>query len=206
MGDEKRNWSAIERAKRIIQERGGLVRTAEAIRAGIHPRTLYALRDTGVLEQISRGVYRLAAQSPMSNPDLVTVAVRFPKSVVCLVSALAYHGITTQIPHSVSIAIDKGSESPRIEYPPVSVYRFSGESLSAGIEEHTIDGAAVRIYDPEKTLADCFKFRNRIGMEIVLEALRLYKTRKRFNIEKLMEYARICRVEKVMRPYLEATV
>ncbi len=162
------------------------------------------LRDAGVLEQISRGVYRLAAQTPMSNPDLVTVAVRFPKAVVCLVSALAYHGITTQIPHSVSIAIDKGSESPRIEYPPVSVYRFSGESLSAGVEEHMIDGATVRIYNTEKTLADCFKFRNRIGMEIVLEALKLYKTRKRPNIDKLMEYARICRVEKVMRPYLEA--
>ncbi len=198
--------SAFERSKRIIRERGGLIRTAEAIKAGVHPRTLYALRDAGVLEQISRGVYRLAAQTPMSNPDLVTVAVRFPKAVVCLVSALAYHGITTQIPHSVSIAIDKGSESPRIEYPPVSVYRFSGESLSAGVEEHMIDGATVRIYNTEKTLADCFKFRNRIGMEIVLEALRLYKTRKRPNIDKLMEYARICRVEKVMRPYLEATV
>ena len=198
--------SAFERSKRIICERGGLIRTAEAIKAGVHPRTLYALRDAGVLEQISRGVYRLAAQTPMSNPDLVTVAVRFPKAGVCLVSALAYHGITTQIPHSVSIAIDKGSESPRIEYPPVSVYRFSGESLSAGVEEHMIDGATVRIYNTEKTLADCFKFRNRIGMEIVLEALKLYKTRKRPNIDKLMEYARICRVEKVMRPYLEATV
>lgn len=86
----------------------------------------------------------------------------------------------------------------------MSVYRFSGESLSAGVEEHTIDGATVRIYNPEKTLADCFKFRNRIGMEIVLEALKLYKTRKRFNIEMLMKYARVCRVEKVMRPYLEA--
>lgn len=206
MRNGKRNEPALERSKRIIRERGGLVRTGEAIRAGIHPRTLYALKDAGVLEHISRGVYRLAAQKSMSNPDLVTVAVRFPKAVVCLVSALAYHAITTQIPHSVSIAIDKGSESPRIEYPPVSVYRFSGESLSAGIEEHTIDGVTVRVYNAEKTLADCFKFRNRIGVEIVLEALKLYKTRKKFNIEKLMEYARICRVEKVMRPYLEATV
>jgi predicted transcriptional regulator of viral defense system len=206
MQKHKMNEPASDKSKRLIKEKGGMIRTTEALKLGIHSRTLYTLRDTGVLEKISRGVYRLAEQKPISNPDLVTIAIRFPKAVICLVSALAYHEITTQVPHTISIAIEKGAESPRIDYPPVSVHRFSRESLTAGIEEHEIDGVIVRIYNPEKTLADSFKFRNKIGMETVLEALKLYKTRKKFNLEELIKYARICRVEKVMRPYLEVTV
>ena len=196
----------FEKARKLIKQNNGIIRTSEALKAGIHRRTLYELRDTGELEQISRGIYRLAEQKPISNPDLVTVAARFPKAVVCLVSALSYHDITTQIPHAVSIAIEKGAESPRIDYPPVSVHRFSGDSLTEGIEEQKIDGVKVRIYNPEKTLADCFKFRNKIGMDVVLEALKLYRERKKIRLDELMRYARICRVEKVMKPYLEATI
>jgi len=196
----------FEKARKLIKQNNGIIRTSEALKAGIHRRTLYELRDTGELEQISRGIYRLAEQKPISNPDLVTVAARFPKAVVCLVSALSYHDITTQIPHAVSIAIEKGAESPRIDYPPVSVHRFSGDSLTEGIEKKKIDGVKVRIYNPEKTLADCFKFRNKIGMDVVLEALKLYRERKKIRLDELMRYARICRVEKVMKPYLEATI
>lgn len=202
----KAKSSSAEIAQLIIEKKGGLIRTAEAIRSGIHPRTLYSLRDNGVLEQISRGVYRLSEQAPISNPDLVTVAVRFPRAVICLVSALAFHEITTQVPHVVFIALEKGAESPRIGYPPVSAHRFSSESLSAGIEIHEINNVKVRIYSPEKTIADCFKFRNKIGMDVVLESLKLYRTTKKFNVEALLKYARICGVEKIMKPYLEIII
>jgi predicted transcriptional regulator of viral defense system len=153
---------------------------------------------------MSRGTYRLAEQKPLTNVDLVTVATRIPRAVVCLISALAFHGITTQIPHAVSIALEKGAESPRMDYPPVSVHRFSGQSLTAGVEEHLIDGVAVRVYSKEKTLADCFKFRNKVGMDVVLEALKLYKGQGVFDVGKLLGCARICRVERTMKPYLEA--
>lgn len=196
--------SAAQNAKQLIEHKGGIIRTAEALRMGIHPQVFYELRDSGVLEQISRGVYRLTAQEPLSDLDLVTVAMRIPRAVICLVSALAFHGITTQIPHAVSIALDRNAESPKIDHPPVSVHRFSGESLIAGIEAHEIDGVTVHIYSKEKTLADCFKFRNKVGMDIVLESLKLYKDQGTFDVEKLLEYARVCRIEKVMKPYLEA--
>lgn len=198
--------SAWHKALMTIRELGGIIRTRDAIQAGIHPRTLYQLRDSGELEVLSRGVYRLTAQGDISDPDLVIVATRVPQAIICLVSALAFHEITTQIPHAVSIALAKGSETPRLDYPPLSVYRFSEAALKEGVETHQIDGISVKVYCPEKTLADCFKFRNKLGMDIVLEALKLYKARKKFNLGELIRYAKVCRVEKVMRPYLEATL
>lgn len=198
--------SALQEAKRLIEQEGGVIRTSEALRIGIHPRTLYALRDSGVLEQLSRGVYRLANGSVLSNPDLVTVAVRVPQAVLCLISALAFHEITTQIPNAVYIALARGAEVPRLDYPPLAVHHFSGESFTAGVEQHPVDGVTLRVYSPEKTLADCFKFRNRIGMDVVLEALRLYRLRREFKPEELLEFARICRVEKIMMPYLDSLV
>lgn len=198
--------SARNEARRIIREKNGIIRTNQALKAGIHPRTLYELRDQGELEQVSRGVFRLNELSPISNPDLVTVALRIPKAVVCLISALAFHDLTTQVPHDVSIALEKGAQSPRIEHPPVTVHRFSEKAFTAGIETHQIDGVDIRVYSPEKTLADCFKFRNKLGMEIVLEALKLYRSRRQFKSDELLKYARVCRMEKVMTPYLEASL
>ena len=196
--------SAAEKAKQLIREKSGIIRTADALRAGIHRRTLYELRDAGELAQVSRGVYRLADQPPISNVDIVTVAARIPRAVVCLVSALAFHDITTQIPHSVSIALEKGAEPPMLDYPPLTVHRFSGGALTEGVQEHVVDGVTVRVYGPEKTLADCFRFRNQIGMDVVLEAMKLYRARRTFDVGDLLKYARICRVETVMRPYIEA--
>ena len=204
MAEGIRHESAAQKARRLIEHRGGIIRTAEAIRIGIHPRVFYELRDNGILEQMSRGAYRLAEQKPLTDVDLITVATRIPRAVICLVSALAFHRVTTQVPHAVSIALEKGSESPRMDYPPVSVHRFSGESLTAGVEDHLIDRITIRIYSKEKTLADCFKFRNKLGMDIVLEALKLYRDQGAFDVGKLLEYARICRVERTMKPYLEA--
>lgn len=195
-----------EKPEDIFRSCGGQMRMSEAIERGITRYMLYFLRDRGVIEQVSRGVYRLVELPPISNPDLVTVGLRFPNAVICLVSALAYHDITTQIPHSISVAVPRESRLPSLDHPPLLVRRFSDQAYRAGIEEHQIDGVPVKIYSTEKTLADCFKFRNKIGMDIVLEALKLYKTRKKFNLGELLKYAKICRVERVMRPYLEASV
>lgn len=179
---------------------------SEALGHGITRYMLYSLRDKGIIEQVSRGVYRLAELPPISSPDLVTVSLRFPNAVVCLISALSYHDITTQIPHAVSVAVPRESRIPSLDYPPVQAHRFSDEAYKAGIENHTIDGVSVKIYTPEKTLADCFKFRNKIGMDVVIEALKFYKSRQKFNPEKLLEYAELCRVKKIMTPYLEAMI
>jgi predicted transcriptional regulator of viral defense system len=187
-----------------IQAQNHFIRTTIALKAGIHPRTLYQLRDSGCLEQISRGVYRLAAQTPVSDPDLFTVAARIPQGVICLVSALAIHQITTQIPRAVEIALPRGAESPRLDYPPIAIHRFSAASFNAGIEVCEIDGIPLRVYDPEKTIADCCKFRHQLGLDVFLEALALYQQRKRANFALILEYAQICRVGTAIRPYLEA--
>jgi len=195
-----------ERPEDIFRKHGGQLRMSQAIEHGITRYMLYSLKDKGVIEQVSRGIYRLVELPPISNPDLVTVSLRFPNAVICLVSALVYHDITTQIPHDVSVAVPMDSRMPSLDYPPIQGHKFSNEAYKSGIDEHQIDGVPVKVYCPEKTLADCFKFRNRVGMDVVLEALKLYKTRKKVNLGELLTYARICRVAKVMRPYLEASI
>jgi len=197
----------LSKGKRAwFREHGGLLSTSEALNSGIHPRTLYAMRDAGVIVRLSRGLYRLAELPPLGNPDLVTVARKVPRGVVCLVSALTFHQLTTQVPHQVHLALPPGSKSPRLDYPPLHIFRFSGPALTEGIEVHEVDGVGVRIYSPEKTLADCFKHRRKIGVDIAVEALRLYHQRRPLRASELLRYARICRVERVMRPYLEAVL
>lgn len=204
--DQKLNQST-KKALLIIKEHGGVIRTAEALKAGIHPRTFYSLRDKGILEEVSRGIYRLSELPAISNPDIVAVASRFPRAVICLISALAFHDLTTQVPHEVSIALEKGAETPRINFPPLSVHRFSKAPFEAGIVIYKIDSIPVRIYNQEKTLIDCFKFRNKLGIDVVMEAVKMYKTKNTgLNISELLKYARICRVEKVIQPYLESLV
>jgi predicted transcriptional regulator of viral defense system len=183
---------------------GGMLRTRDALRAGIHPRTLYELRDSGQIEQLSRGLFRLVESPSLGHPDLVTVAMKIPNGVLCLISALAWHELTTQIPHEIYVAIPRGSEAPRLDYPPVRHYWFSGKAYSEGIETHRVDGVPLRVYSREKTLADCFKHRNRIGLDTVLEALKTYRQRRPVNTEMLLHYAGICRVKSVITPYLEA--
>jgi predicted transcriptional regulator of viral defense system len=162
------------------------------------------MRDVGTLEVVSRGVFRLAGSEPLGNPDLVTVATRVPSGVICLISALSFHQITTQIPHEVHVALQRGAELPRLEYPPIKIYWFKDQAFTAGVDTHKLDGVDIRIYSPEKTLADCFKFRNKIGLDTAVEAVRFYRERRSVNVDALMHFAAICRVEKVMRPYLEA--
>ena len=196
--------SSDQAAVATFRQHHGTLRTKEALELGIHPRTLYTLRDAGVLQQLSRGLYRLADLPPLANPDLVIVARRIPHAVICLISALAFHDLTTQIPHKVDVALSSGSAMPVIEYPPLRLFRFSGSAWSEGVTVHRIDETPVRVYEPAKSVADCFKFRHRLGLDVALEALRLYREDKRFSVDSLMHYARICRVQTVIRPYLEA--
>lgn len=195
---------AERRAEVLFRRHKGVLRTSEALALGVHPRTLYRLRDSGRLVSVSRGVYRLAALPEPSYPDLVVVSTRVPRAVVCLISALSFHDITTQVPHEVQIALPRAARSPRLDYPPVRVFRLTGRAYSEGIETHSIEGVAARVYCPEKTVADCFKFRRKIGLDVAVEALRLARERKRVNPRSLLHYARVCRVERVMMPYLEA--
>ncbi|MGV8074187.1 MAG: type IV toxin-antitoxin system AbiEi family antitoxin domain-containing protein [Syntrophobacteraceae bacterium] len=203
---ELQERETFRKAGAIFLQHRGLMRTTEALRAGIHPRTLYAMRDSGFLEQIARGLYRLADMPALGNPDLVSVALKVQESVICLISALAFHEITTQIPHEVYVAIERGARTPLVSNTPLRIFKFSGRAFTAGVETHEMDGVSVRIYSPEKTLADCFKYRNKIGADTALEALKLYRQRKRINVEDLLKFARLCRVEKVMRPYIEAVL
>ena len=199
----KKAQEKYKKAKALFRRHGGILKTSDAIRAGIHPRMLYEMRDEGIVEMLSRGLYRLGDLRPLSNPDLVTIALRIPNGVVCLISALAFHEITTEIPHEVYIAVERGSRPPKVDYPPVRVFRFARQAFKSGIESHTIEGVQLRIFSSEKTIVDCFKYRNKIGLNTALEALKLYRERKRFKVDDLIWFAQVCRVEKVMRPYLE---
>jgi predicted transcriptional regulator of viral defense system len=196
--------NALKSAEKLFRQHNGMLRASEAVALGIHPRVLYQLRDENRLVSVSRGLYRLADLPDLSEPDLVSVAARIPHAVICLISALAFHEITTEIPHEVSIALPRTVKRPRLDYPPLRVFWFSGAALTEGVQELKIDEMKVKIYGPEKTVADCFKFRNKIGLDVAIEALKLCRERKGSTPRKLLHYARICRVERVMRPYLEA--
>lgn len=198
--------TSTKQALRIFKERNGTLRTSEALRAGIHPRSLYGMRDRGEIEQIARGLFRLTELPPPGEPDLLTIAKKVPQAVFCLLTALAFHRLTTQIPHAVEVALPRTSRIPRLDHPPIKVFRFSPESLNAGIETHILDGVALRVYCREKILADIFKYRNKVGIDIALEALRAYRSQPKRDFQTVMKYARICRVENVIRPYLEATL
>ncbi|MCP4885001.1 MAG: transcriptional regulator [Planctomycetaceae bacterium] len=181
-----------------------MLRMAEAIEAGIHRNTLYRMVEDGFLDRVSRGLYRLADAEPLGNPDLVTVTAKVPEGVICLISALAFHNLTTQIPHEVYLAISRNSQPPRLDYPPIRTFRFSGKAFTEGVERVKVDGINVPIYCREKTIADCFKFRNQIGLDTAMEAVKFYKEQPKRDVGALLEYASICRVTKVIRPYLEA--
>lgn len=194
---------AIKSALRVF-EKNKVMRSTQAFAQGIQPRTLYEMRDEGLLIHEGHGLYRLANEQIWSDPDLAIVSLQIPKGVICLISALYFHQLTTQIPHEVYVALPKDSEKPRIQYPPTRFFWVSSEPFKAGIEKHTIDHVDIKVYSVAKTIADCFKFRNKIGMDVALEALREGLRQKRCTPEQILRFARINRVERVMLPYLEA--
>ncbi len=162
--------------------------------------------EAGKLERMARGLYRLTDMPLPRWPALIVVAKLVPDAVICLISALDFHDLTTQIPHQVYVAISRKSRYPTFDRPPARFFRYQDELLEAGAETHVIEGNRVRVFSPERTIADCLKYRNKIGPDVALEALRLYWQRRRPDIQKLMEYARLCRVNRVIRPYLEILV
>lgn len=198
--------SKLESAIAAFREAGGILTMSEAMQVGIHRRELYALRDRGDLEVVSRGLYRLIDMPDPSLPDFIPVAKKIPHGVICLISALAFHELTTQIPHFVYVALPSQAHKPAISHPPMRYLWYSQKLLSTGVQEHSIDGCTVMIFDVEKTLVDCVKFRNKIGMDVVLEALKMYWQSRKTNLEKLFEYAKLFRVEKILKPIMETIV
>jgi len=172
--------------------------------AGIHRQVLTRLVAAGEVERIARGIYRFSEHPITEHHGLAVASAAVPQAVICLLSALQFHGIGTQLPGEIWIAIDRRARRPALKYPPLRVVRYSGAALTEGVESHRLEGRAVRVYGVAKTLADCFKYRNKIGVDIALEALREAWRARLFTMDELDRYAAICRVQRVMRPYLEA--
>lgn len=182
----------------------GILRPSDLDEMGVPRVYLTRLTASGQLKKAGRGLYRLP-ESPLSEHEsLVAVAIRVPQAVFCLLTALQFHELTTQLPRQIWIAMLRGSHTPRIDYPPVKMIQFSGEAYAQGIEVHERDQVTLRVYGIAKTIADCFKHRNKIGLDVALEALKDARSRKKVSADDLWRYAKICRVANVMRPYLEA--
>lgn|SRR5574341_634469 len=198
---------ATGRDRLLRSARGrGVLSAREAARLGIHSQQLSRLVAEGRLERIARGQYRWPDHPVTEHHALAITARAVPHAVVCLLSALSFHGIGTQLPSDVWVAVDRRVRRPRLTYPRLRVVRFGGPALTAGVEEHRVEGARVRVYGVAKTLADLFKYRNKVGLDVALEALREAWRERRFTMDELDRYARICRVQRVMGPYLEALV
>jgi predicted transcriptional regulator of viral defense system len=196
----------IGNAERVLRLAGeqGVVQTRDIVDRGI-PRTILSrLTERRQLVQISRGLYALPDHSRSEQHQLADVAVRSPQGIFCLLTALRFYDLTTQSPHEIWLAIPNKGHPPKLDYPPLRVVRFSGAALTQGIETHAVDGVSVRVYSVAKTVADCFKYRNKIGLDVALEALRESRREKRATNDEIWHYAKICRVANVMRPYMES--
>ena len=189
-----------------LVKRLGVVRTRDLSDRGLHHESLRRLCKDGVLIKTGRGLYELADADVTEHHRLALVGKKIPNAVVCLLSALQFYDIGTQSPSKVWIAIDRRAGKPKMDYPPVRIVRFTGHALDDGIETHGIEGVTVKIYNPAKTVADCFKYRNKIGLDVALEALRECLREQHCTNDELWHYAKVCRVANVMRPYLEAVV
>ncbi len=187
----------------FFESRNGIVRFSDILNVGFHPDSLNALVKEDKIEKIARGLYRLTGYNIGSYPDLIIASLQTPKGVVCLISALSFHEATVEIPKYVDIAIPRGTHSYKIKYPPVRFYRFDPKAWEAGIEEHKIKDYKIKIYGLAKTIADCFKFRNKIGINIAREALKTAVAEKNIKPKEIMHYAKICRVDNIIKPILE---
>jgi len=188
----------------LIRKRGGSIRTTQAKELGISPGTLYKLHEIGAVEMLGRGIFRLAGLPEDGRGGLVRVASRMPRGVFCLETALHFHGLLPETPESIHIAVPPTTRTPVFEGVSVVVHRFSGDAFASGIEKHRIGGVTARIYCMEKTLADCFRFRSKVGIERCVQSLRRYYELPGADLEKVRGYAKGCRIETVIRPYLEA--
>jgi predicted transcriptional regulator of viral defense system len=198
--------SAVTHTQRVLQlvRKNGWLRASDLADAGVPRAVLTRMAASGQLERAARGLYRLPDSGSSEHEGLVTVASKVPQAVVCLLSALQFHGLTTQLPWQVWFAMPRGSHVPRLEYPPIRMVQFTGEAYTQGIETHERDGVKLHVYSVAKTVADCFKHRNKIGMDVALEALKDARAQGRASFDDLWRCAKVCRVSNVMRPYMEA--
>jgi len=183
----------------------GLLRTSDLDAIDAPRVVLTRLTAAGLLEKVGRGLYRLPSHLGLEHEGLAAVATKVPQAVFCLLTALQFHELTTQLPRQIWIAMPRGSHVPRIDYPPIKMVQMTGAVYTAGIEEHLRDGVKLRVYSAAKTVVDCFKHRNKIGLDVALEALKDVRAKRKATADDLWRYAKICRVTNVMRPYLEAT-
>jgi hypothetical protein len=198
-----RTDSHTQRVLDLVRHKG-LLRACDldAIEA---PRiVLTRLTAAGLLERIGRGLYRLPDDHGSEYESLMTIAIRVPQAVFCLLTALQFHELGTQLPRQLWIAMPRGSHAPRIDYPPIRMVQFTGEAYRAGVQEVERDGATFRVYSVAKTVADCFKHRNKIGLDVALEALKDARARNMASVDDIWRNAQVCRVANVMRPYLES--
>ncbi|RDH83662.1 MAG: transcriptional regulator [endosymbiont of Escarpia spicata] len=187
-----------------LVQKEGVLRPRDLDPYGIPRIYLSRLHAAGKLQRIGRGLYVLPGTNASEHRSLAEACKRVPKGVICLLSALRFHELTTQSPFEVWLAIGEKAWRPRVEYPPLRIVRFSSAALDAGVEEHRIEGVIVPVFTPAKTVADCFKYRNKIGLDISIEALRECWRSRRCTMDDLWQYAKVCRVQNVMRPYLES--
>jgi len=198
----------MDRKQKIIElaRQMGLIRPRDVEALGIHREYLLRLYRDGDLKRIGRGLYSLPNGQTSAFLSLAEVTKRVPNAVICLISALEYYHLTTQISPSVWIAIENKQWEPKFVYPPIEIVRITGRAFSFGVEKHEVDRIPVKIYNPAKTVADCFKFRTKVGLDVAMEALRETWRNRKATMDELWEAAKICRVANVMRPYLEAII
>ena len=187
-----------------LARRKGLFRLSEATAAGIHPEYVRRLTTTGELTRVGRGLYAIPAQQATEYHTLAEIAKRVPKGIVCLLTALRFHGLGTQNPREIWLAIDRRAGIPRVDFAPIRIVRISGAALTSGVDEQDIESVVVRVTSPARTVVDCFKFRNKIGVDVAVEALREYRRLRKGTIDELWRQADRLRMTKVMRPYWDA--
>ena len=195
--------ATADRLIELVKARG-LIRPCDLKSLEIPRISLTRAVRRGQLERVGRGLYGLPEREISAHGSLAEVAIRVPKGIICLLSALRFHGLTTQSPFEVWLAIENKALASKLDYPPLRIVRFSGDALTAGVEEHIVDGVTIRITGVAKTVADCFKYRNKIGLDVALEALRDAWHEKRMTGDEIWRYAKVCRVANVMRPYLDS--
>ena len=195
---------STDRMVRSVLRHSGTARSRELVAKGVARRQVSRMVAAGKLQRVARGLYALPAYQGGEHRDLVAVAKRAPAAVFCLLTALRLHGLTTQAPFEVWIAIGNSDHAPRMDHPPLRIVRFSAASLSEGVETKRVEGLQVRVTSVAKTVADCFKFRNKIGLDVALEALREARRERKATANDVWRFAKINRVANVMRPYMEA--
>jgi len=190
----------------FLKKKGGMASFSELDKAGFNKAIIKVSLENDNIVRLDRGLYSLSEGMSFSNPDFVAISIKIPRGIICLLSALAFHEATNEIPKYIDVAIPRGTHENKIKYPPVKFYRFALNTWKAGVEKHEIEGHKIKVYSLAKTVADCFKFRNRIGVNVAREALKTAVIEKHIKPKDIMKNAKICRVDKIIKPILESMI